>query len=228
MRALWCRVLGLSLLFASSCIIRGDKCDAHQVELKKNGFVLCVCAANAVPDGRGYGCTPCGANAEPHEDACICKAGFAKDDESGACEPSELGAACSAASDCAAEYPYCAGLGSGGGFCTTSGCGANADCEGGWTCEREGSERYCKTPPSGLGSACQSNEDCASFDAKLCDTLQSHQCLLAGCATGDSVCPNEWACCDYSALAMRAFSVCLDAGRLDEGKCPENGVLVTP
>lgn len=57
------------------------------------------------------------------------------------------------------------------------------------------------TAPTGEGEACESESDCASFDAKFCQNLQApKQCLVKGCASGATKCFGSRVCCQYMAL----------------------------
>jgi hypothetical protein len=218
----------LALFGTQGCIIGEEKCSAHQVELNQDDFKLCVCEPGSVIHPSGVGCTPCGENEEAKGDACVCKTGFAKLATDGACEKTEAGTACSGDTDCPTSYPFCASAPDGAGYCTLKECGKNADCPGTYSCEAAADYHYCKQAPTGLGAPCTSNADCESFEASSCDTFQTHTCLLQGCATGDSVCPNEWGCCDYSGLLGAPLSVCIEPAGLTDGACPQGGSLVTP
>lgn len=217
----------LWVLATSGCITGGDKCDAHQVEFDEGGYFLCVCEPGSVIDPSGVGCNPCGANEEAREEMCACKPGFAKLSPESGCEKSEIGASCSSEAECPPTYPYCAAADAAG-YCTARDCTANADCPEGWSCEEAAGIRHCAKPPTGLGTSCTSNDDCSAFAASYCDTIQTHSCILQGCAVGQGACPNEWACCDYSALLGAPFSTCAPPSALSEGACPSGGTMVTP
>jgi len=218
-------LLTLCMLAASSCIVGGDKCDEHQVVVHGT-FELCVCEPGAVINPDGVGCTPCGAHEEVKDDACVCKSGFAKTKADGACMKSEIGAACDATTSCGSDFPYCASSAAEG-YCTSE-CADNGDCPTDWTCETQAETHYCSKPRTGLGASCASSADCADFDAKFCDTFQTHTCLLADCATGDTLCPNAWACCDFSSLLGSPLSICTTPEQLTSGDCPMGGTLVEP
>ncbi len=218
-------IAALLALGMPSCIIGTDRCDAHQVEVNKDSHSLCVCEPGAVINASGVGCTPCGTNEEVSGDSCVCAPGFARLAADAECEQSELGGACSSEAECNGSFPYCTGA---DGYCTTRDCTANADCAEGWSCETNDDVRYCKKAPSGLGAPCTSSDDCKAFEASSCDLLQTRTCMLQGCATGDVVCPNEWACCDFSALLGSPLSVCTQPEELTSGSCPFGGSMVTP
>jgi hypothetical protein len=222
-------VLGaLACSFASACIVSGSRCDAHQVRVHDEQIDVCVCEPNAVMNADGHGCTPCGEDEVVKDGACACKDGFQKPAAGGACERTDIGAACDAETPCADAYPYCVVDGVEQGYCTSDSCADNAMCPSGWSCEAEGSMRYCRKAPTGLGVHCDTSADCASYEANYCESFQAHSCLLAGCAIGGSTCPNEWGCCDFSALLGTALSFCLAPDALQNGACPMGGKLVKP
>jgi hypothetical protein len=215
----------LALSAANGCIVSGDRCGPHQVLVPERD-TICVCEPAAVISADGHGCTPCKPDEEAVNDKCVCKAGTIRSAPGEACKATDIGASCTAASDCQAAFPYCV-VGTGdAGYCTAIGCAKNDDCPGGWSCEADGDKRYCHKPPSGLGTACQAPADCAGFDAQHCDTLQSHTCMIGECIDPGRTCPNEWGCCDYSALLGSPLSVCLTADKLVAGACPSGGRLV--
>lgn len=209
------------------CILDHNRCDAHQVELH-GAYAVCVCAEGAVANANGVGCTPCAENEVVQNGACACAPGSAKATPDAGCTKSELGAACNAAQPCSSAYPYCVSTGTADGYCSLQNCTSNADCPVGFSCEKAAGTRYCHRPPTGLGAACGASADCAAFDANYCETLQSHTCILQGCATGAVACPNEWACCDYSALLGSPLSICSAPASQVDGNCPQGGRRVTP
>lgn len=56
----------------------------------------------------------------------------------------------------------------------------------------------------------------------------THACLIAGCANRETICRNEWACCDFSTLIAMPFSVCVAPEQFVQGSCPNGGVRVSP
>lgn len=80
--------------------------------------------------------------------------------------------------------------------------------------------------PTGVGAYCDTDADCAGYDAKYC-AVQTHGCLVKGCATGEGTCPSRAVCCDYSAL-LAGFSLCLPSEQLTDGQCPMGGTKVEP
>lgn len=223
--AIGCAVL--TTLAADACIIAGDKCGPHQVEMG-DFHTFCACAPGSVVDATRHGCVPCGENQEVEGEACVCKSGFVKESEDGECAKSDIGGACSEASACQDPYPYCVqDAGSEAGYCTANDCSTNADCPGGWSCETAAETRYCKKPPSGLNTPCDTDADCTGFEAAHCETLQTHVCVVAGCAGDGVTCPSEWSCCDFSALLGAKLSLCLTEDQLIGGTCPGGGNRVT-
>lgn len=211
----------------AGCIIQGNKCSPNEVEYT-GLHALCLCAPDYVTDSDGTGCVPCGENETAAQNLCVCKAGFGRTAATDPCAPIESSGPCASDAECAPSAPYCAKAGSADSYCTTAGCGSNAQCLTGWSCEAGPTVRYCARPPSGLGASCQSDADCSSYDAKYCDTLVSHTCLIGGCATRATTCPSEWLCCDYSALLGSALSICVSPTTQVSGGCPQGGTKVSP
>ena len=65
-------------------------------------------------------------------------------------------------------------------------------------------------PPTGLGEPCDSDEDCAEYEASMCAinplTEEGVYCTLEDCTPAD--CPEGWQCCD-----------CLDVDPLNSLAC---------
>ena len=218
----------LTLLELNSCIIAGDKCGPHQVELG-DYHTLCACEPGWVVSADNRGCTKCGTNQEALNGVCVCKDGYVKGSD-GSCESSDIGEACVDDSTCRDPYPHCVMVTEDSeGYCTLADCTSNADCPSSWSCERTAdNSHYCRKPPSGIGASCKTEADCSSFDATYCEGFMTHSCMLAGCASNLSLCPSEWSCCDYSALLGSALSICMPADQLEAGACPRGGNRVTP
>jgi hypothetical protein len=68
--------------------------------------------------------------------------------------------------------------------------------------------------PTGIGTPCSSHADCASFDATYCESFQSHQCLIEGCAVSPDDCPTDYECCDLSSFGLEN-TLCVP-----DGQCP--------
>jgi hypothetical protein len=92
--------------------------------------------------------------------------------------------------------------------------------------EDAGSDEGEPTEPTGVGEPCDSDADCAPFDAQFC-ALQTNTCLIDRCATGENDCGTGRACCDYSAL-LAGLSLCIDDADLNDGDCPMGGMRVQP
>lgn len=78
--------------------------------------------------------------------------------------------------------------------------------------------------PTGVGEYCESNTDCAEFDAQYC-ALPTNVCLVENCASGEATCGSSTACCDYSAL-LEGLSLCVLDTQLVDGGCPMGGTRV--
>jgi len=213
------------MVLVPGCIISGDKCDAHQVKVEDDDFALCVCEPGAAPNSNGVGCTPCGKNREVQNGVCTCTEGFVPAADGDGCEASDIGASCIQDDDCASSSPYGVANKTQP-YCSSSGCSSNSDCPGGWTCEASNDTRYCRKPITGLGVQCTTNDNCAGFEANYCENLQTHTCILQGCAVQDVVCPSEWLCCDYSALLGAPLSTCISPSQTISGACPQGGKQV--
>jgi hypothetical protein len=225
-RALLPMLLVASTWPMSGCILDDDKCGPNQIAVSQS-HVICACKPGSVlaPDDRS--CVPCAANEEEVSGVCVCKEGFSRASAGEVCSESTIGTACSDAAPCASSAaPYCATSGAAEGYCTSTGCENSASCPQDWSCESAAEGRYCRRPPTGIGQACESDRDCAGFEARYCDSILTRSCLLAGCATGQATCPTGWGCCDYSPLGA-ALSICISPTQLQMGSCPQGGTLVS-
>jgi hypothetical protein len=144
----------------------------------------------------------CGEHMEEYEDAvkCVCVEGYAMT-ESGCvkCRANESPGASGCECDVGFERDD-------DGRCRRamdpgSGCDASAA-----SCSEE------PAPPTGVGMACSSDDDCAGTDASYCETLVSQSCLVPGCTTDDD-CYQGNECCDLTAFGMPTLCV-------PEGSCP--------
>ena len=91
---------------------------------------------------------------------------------------------CSVDEDCtSSEYSHCQLEGESG-YCTKSDCTAGSDdCPGSYACNDRTDPSFCERPPTGLGTACSSNEDCQDFEASYCE-LFSEQAVIPEAAEG--------------------------------------------
>jgi hypothetical protein len=209
-----------------SCLLNDNRCDKYEVA-RQGDLTICECVPGTVRDPRGYGCLPCGDNEVVKENKCTCKDGFARNTPDGACLETMLGASCSDDNPCASAFPRCV-ANDAGGYCTTEGCDEPSSCTGdGWACNKTGATSYCERPPSGNGTPCLADSECASFEADYCEKVQSKTCLVQGCATGEKKCFGDYACCDFTFVGIP--SLCVPQVALSaDGKCPINAPLVTP
>jgi hypothetical protein len=165
----------------------------------------------------------CGANEDAQNGNCVCIPGYAKAMEGAVCEIAAVGAACTGDEGCPASFPYCATDGTDR-YCSVQGCSPTS-CPSGYACEQGSAATYCGKLPVGLGEACTSDADCTK-EAKFCDTMMSHKCVLKDCVTKAITCPGFYGCCDLSMLVPN-FSLCFAPEALVGGKCPV-GNLVAP
>jgi hypothetical protein len=125
-----------------------------------------------------------------------------------------LGDACDTDAACVVDpYTYCQLTAGGAGYCTTKDCSDSSECTGGYACALDVTPSYCERPPTGQGAACESADDCASFEATYCETRQGHVCLVQGCTLGGNDCFSGWQCCDLSAFLGAVLCI-------PEGNCP--------
>jgi hypothetical protein len=54
------------------------------------------------------------------------------------------------------------------------------------------------TAPTGVGTPCASDADCAGFDADYCELAVSHTCLVQHCTPSPNSCFTGFDCCDFS------------------------------
>ena len=220
----WVAALPLAVVLApASCIYdANDRCGAHQAY--EDGH--CVCAA-------GFGlvqqeCVPCGDHEVGNPTGpCECEEGLVRAAEGEPCsEPvgDAVGEPCSSDDDCpGADFPYCE-LEGDAGYCTKSDCTAGGeDCPGSYACNDRNDPSFCERPPTGLGTACESDEDCADFEADYCELFTQHACVVEGCAADPTICHGDWVCCDITIIDA---SFCTPPGELVDGECPGGGTLV--
>jgi len=212
----------LTSLFLHACIISGDKCGPHQSEVGEF-HTFCACDPGWVVADDGRGCKACREHEHVVSDRCVCEEGYARGASGGSCEPASIGQPCGDDEACSEPYAYCVTANVDIGYCTASGCDSDVDCPSGWSCETRHDPHYCARPPTGFGMSCQSDTDCADYEASYCEAFASHTCALAGCAEGAVTCPSSWTCCDYSALLGSALSLCLTADELTDSDCPRGG-----
>jgi hypothetical protein len=226
----WCiplRRASLALAFAaawSGCLVGDEKCSANQRYDEMTH--LCTCAAGAVPDPKGYGCTACGEHEAVVAGACQCSPGYTRPAAGMPCEEATggvAGAPCSAETPCAEPFPYCATF-EGESFCSSQGCTANGDCPATWICDTSGSSSFCRQP-QGFGEACTSSSDCGG-EATYCETFVAMICIVEKCAADPSVCPSGDVCCD--ATGFLGTSLCTPTSALMNGMCFDGNPPVSP
>jgi len=128
------------------------------------------------------------------------------------------GAACSSTAPCQdAIFSYCYAAAGDAGYCTTSGCTGPQDCTGDYYCDVALTPPVCRRPPTGEGTPCAADADCAGFEASYCEVAVSRTCLLSGCSQALNNCDSTHICCDFS--FMQLPSLCVDKV-LSGGVCP--------
>jgi hypothetical protein len=185
---------GLASWLTAACLYDADnRCSAHQVVISNN---RCACEAGFVPGEDG--CVPCADNETESGGECVCVDGYARPAEGQACEliPAELGIDCDTESAPCPDgvYPLCHVTSGSSGYCTSS-CNDDGDCSGGYRCQPDGADGFCRRPPLGYGESCQSHDDCASGEATFCELIQRNVCLVPcsegntdGCFVGETCC----------------------------------------
>lgn len=217
------RCLAAVLTLVASCIYDPDRpCGAHQ----RHEDGECICDPGYRQNEYLTACVACGLNEVGSGRSCQCMAGYSRSSTTNVCEPNSpaLGLPCDGTcSD--PVYAYCYAPPSGSAYCTNTGCTSSAECGGGYGCDTERTPRVCSKLPSGVGHPCTSDDDCAQFEAKHCETYLLKTCLVRDCAAAEVSCYPGTVCCDYS-LAFLPLSLCLQVENLDNGACPVNGVIV--
>jgi len=164
---------------------------------------VCVCAANAIPNGGG--CDACADDEVVAGGACACAPGEEKNGAGVCAVVLGFGTPCTDSAECTnPSYDYCAVRG-GVGTCTSQ-CAADTDCSATYVCADWEPTPSCRTF-TGYGATCAAPTDCASYDSKFCG--QGH-CVVQGCTMGTDDCPRDTACCDFSNYGIG--TLCVPAG----------------
>jgi hypothetical protein len=180
----------------AACVYDPDqRCGPHQRYLEPD---RCECIDGYVPAAEG--CQPCADNEREANGACVCVDGYARSSDAAACEeiPGELGLSCDPKTPCpAGRYDLCQATDGDAGYCTKA-CRDDADCDGGYRCDRSAAAAFCRRPPLGFGKTCRSDDDCGEGEATYCDTISTKLCLVR-CSAGDAdVCFIGESCCDFT------------------------------
>lgn len=209
------RIVRLLAAGLASCVVVGciyddeDRCSDNQVVLDDS---RCICAPGSA--WTTDGCVACGENEQPGANGCECVAGFTRPSPETGCEPlpAGLGEACdSESSPCAGDFGHCQVVDGTSGYCTSLDCSDAEPCEGGYACEARSGTPFCRRPPIGLGTPCESADDCAGTEATWCDTFQSQQCVVQGCSLAAQDCFGDQVCCDLTQFGV-PVPLCLPAG----------------
>lgn len=227
--ARWAALGGLLGLLAVPAACIYDKNDACSPgEVKDPTTDACVCPPNTIPKKRTdiqvlapqasdkpiiTMCESCGAHASVKDGACVCDTGYVMGQ--GGCVAGNLGTACASDGDCAnGDSQHCQiAAGATAGYCTTTGCASNAQCNAAanYACATSGGTSFCRRPPTNEGNTCtaQGLDPTCGAEAPVC--LLGH-CTAIGCAA-DGDCSASRKCCDLSALSPQSAGVhaCLEA-----------------
>jgi hypothetical protein len=191
------------------CLDVNHVCGPHQ---RKDINYYCICVSGAVSASDNNGCVLCGENQVVQNDKCVCAAGFLMNPTTQQCESAEQGSVCdpTSATPCLSpEFNHCHATSATTGYCTTSGCTASQECTNGYLCETSVAPSYCRRPPTGEGVSCQSDADCAGYDALYCEKDRTHLCLVRDCTVTPNNCFAR-SCCDFSATGISSTpNICI-------------------
>jgi len=220
--ALFAPLIWLGL--APACLVDlDDRCGDNQHYDADQASCLCD-AAYAL---QGAECVACPEHEVGSPSGCVCEPGYTRPDPEAACEMAGgLGDECQEDADCEdPQFSHCQ-LPSGeeAGYCTIADCSTSEDCQGeDYACNTRQSPSFCERPPTGLGKACSSSDDCAGFEAAYCETVSAGSCVVNDCKADPGKCHGDWVCCDIGLLSQ---SLCIPPGELSDGQCPAGGTLV--
>jgi hypothetical protein len=208
----------LSLAFGAAWILLPVACFYDADERCSPGQHLVGDTQCQCDEGTAFtpqGCVPCAENEIAGPAGCMCGPGFVRPTADSTCQlaPPALGGECDVASTPCSDprYAYCQIVSGTSGYCTNSGCSSSSDCDGGYQCETATSPTFCQRPPLGVGTSCESAEDCAGTEATFCDLFMTRTCLVQGCSVADQDCFGELQCCDLSQFGVPE-PLCLPPG----------------
>lgn len=198
--------LGLAAAVPACLYDAANRCSAFE---HLDVHDTCVCDDGAVVVD--YTCAPCPDGEIVVNGACACPVGLVREMETGGCIPTPgQGVACSETEPCPSDaFPRC----SADGYCTSD-CATATDCVGGYACDLAQADPVCVRPPSGLATPCETQDDCATFEASYCETTVGHACLVPACTLDPDDCFIGWTCCDLSSFGFTT-TLCVP-----EGQCP--------
>jgi hypothetical protein len=198
---------------AGGCIYDDDeRCGPHMVVSEVDA---CVCEAGYVLVGKE--CITCPEHERAQGGGCVCEDGYERLGEDAACTvlpDSGAGADCADAACTDPVFSYCAEAPNADRYCTSRGCVTTADCPDTYACAKSAQGSFCQRTPRGMTSPCESDDDCAGYEANFCETLLSHSCLVQGCSLSQNDCFEGWECCDVTSYGM-PIPICIP-----EGNCP--------
>lgn len=188
-------------LGATSCLPENTaQCGTEQ------GLVdgACVC-----PEGyliRGEECVACGPNEVVQGKQCVCAPGYERDKKD-RCQlvavpappPGTSSAPPCDGGDCGAPTADAAD--------DATACVDTEDCPGNAYCDLTVTPAACREPPTGQGTTCASDADCAGFEASYCETVVSRTCLVSNCSPSLNNCSDDFLCCDFASMGLPSLCV---------------------
>jgi len=217
----WLVLAALGSAFTACLYDPDHRCGPDQILTEGQ----CACAPGTAISADGHSCVVMACADRPHRvvrpDSCDCEYGYDLNPDTDECDLSPIGQPCPQdGSTCAQldpRFPMCVGTGSDS-YCTSQGCSLPSECLGGYLCDTRITPSFCARPPSGLTYPCKTQQDCASYQASHCETVQGFICLIPNCNLTNDDCPATWHCCDFSALSGMGFppSMCIPV----DNDCP--------
>jgi hypothetical protein len=102
--------------------------------------------------------------------------------------------------DSSSEIPLDGGSGDGGSGESNDGGDADecGECKDGEYCDTTLDPPACLPPPTGQGETCNTDADCAEFEANYCEKDITNTCLIQHCNVEANNCSPGYMCCDFS------------------------------
>lgn len=196
-------VAGL-LVLASACIVDPDqRCGPNQT---LSEFETCECNAASIWNTDQTECVPCRWDEVRVGSKCACRDGYVRHADGVRCEVDFAAGQPppDAPPPAMTEVPETQDLS----------CADHGECGTNEYCRPIGDAAQCSAVPTGMGEPCESDQDCADYDATHCQTF-GKVCLVSQCSMAPDDCPPDWGCCDLSTYGLD--NVCVPVGT-----CPTN------